>query len=75
MFTASVTLADIGMKLRELKVLEPINKGDKHGLDMNKRSKKCFEAQQMVMLLGSLSHNFVVWAQRWLSPPTSASHL
>lgn len=46
-------------------------KGDKQGLGLSKRKKKRFEAQQMVMLLGSLAHNVVVWAQRWLATPAS----
>src|SRR5258708_2060579 len=47
-------------------------KGDKQGFSLGKRSKKRFEAQQMVMLLGSLVHNVVVWAQGWLAATTSA---
>lgn len=46
-------------------------KGDKQGLGMTKRSKKRFEAQQMLMLLGSLAHNVIVWARRWLRASTS----
>jgi hypothetical protein len=46
-------------------------KGDHQGLGSTKRSKKRFEAQQMVILLSSLAHNVVVWAQQWLSTPTS----
>lgn len=46
-------------------------KGDKQGLGLSKRSKKRFEAQQMVILMGSLAHNVVVWAQRWLVVPKS----
>jgi hypothetical protein len=42
-------------------------KDDKQGLGMTKRNKKRFEAQQMVMLLGSLAHNVIVWARGWLS--------
>lgn len=42
-------------------------KGDKQGLGIGKRSKKRFEAQQMVMLLGSLAHNVVVWSRSWLA--------
>ncbi len=45
-------------------------KGDKQGLGIGKRSKKRFAAQQMVMLLGSLAHNVIVWARRWLASPT-----
>jgi hypothetical protein len=48
-------------------------KGDKQGLGIGKRSKKRFEAQQMVMLLGSLAHNVVVWSRGFLA--TSASSL
>ncbi len=44
-------------------------KGDKQGLGIGKRSKKRFAAQQMVMLLGSLAHNVIVWARRWLASP------
>jgi len=34
---------------------------------MTKRSKKRFEAQQIVVRLGSLAHNLIVWSSRWLS--------
>src|SRR5207244_7236548 len=44
-------------------------KGDKQGLGITKRTKKRFAAQQMVMLLGSLAHNVIVWASRWLAAP------
>lgn len=46
-------------------------KGDKQGLGIGKRSKKRFEAQQMVMLLGTLAHNVVVWAHNWLGESVS----
>jgi hypothetical protein len=46
-------------------------KGDKQGLGISKRSKKRFEAQQMVMLLGSLAHNVVVWSRAWLAASPS----
>jgi hypothetical protein len=42
-------------------------KGDKQGLGLSKRTKKRFEAQQMVMLLGSLAHNVIVWVRNWLA--------
>jgi len=45
-------------------------KGDKQGLGIGKRSKKRFEAQQMVTLLGSLAHNVILWARRWLASPS-----
>jgi hypothetical protein len=44
-------------------------KGDKQGLGITKRAKKRFAAQQMVMLLGTLAHNVIVWARRWLATP------
>ncbi len=43
-------------------------KGDK-GLGLTKRNKKRFEAQQMVMLLGTLAHNVIVWVHDWLTAP------
>jgi hypothetical protein len=43
-------------------------KESKQGLGINRRSKKKFAAQQMVMLLGTLAHNVLVWARRWLTP-------
>jgi hypothetical protein len=47
--------------------IETSFKGDKQGLGLTKRTKKRFEAQHMLVLLGSLAHNVVVWARRWLS--------
>ena len=44
-------------------------KGDKQGLGITKRSKKRFPAKPMVMLLGTLAHNVIVWARRWLAAP------
>ena len=42
-------------------------KESKQGLGITKRRKKSYAGQQMVMLLGQLAHNVVVWAKRWLS--------
>src|SRR6266704_4663421 len=47
--------------------IETSLKGDKQGLGLTKRNKKRFEAQHILTLLGSLAHNVVVWARRWLS--------
>ena len=47
--------------------IETSLKGDKQGLGLTKRNKKRFEAQHLLTLLGSLAHNVVVWARRWLS--------
>ncbi len=44
-------------------------KGDKQGLGIGKRNTKRFAAQQMLMLLGSLAHNVIVWARHWLASP------
>lgn len=41
-------------------------KESKQGLGITKRNKKRFAAQAMVMLLGQLAHNLVVWFKRWL---------
>ncbi|HEX3642419.1 MAG TPA: transposase [Ktedonobacteraceae bacterium] len=45
-------------------------KGDKSGLGLTKRSKKRFPAQHMLVLLGSLVHNVIVWARGWLAEST-----
>jgi hypothetical protein len=42
-------------------------KESKQGLGITKRRKKSYTGQQMVALLGTLAHNVVVWAKRWLS--------
>ncbi len=41
-------------------------KESKQGIGITKRNKKRFAAQAMVMLLGQLAHNMVVWFKRWL---------
>lgn len=50
---------------------------DKSGLGITKRTKKRFEAQRLLMLLGTLAHNLVIWARRWLaqSSPEDAQRL
>ena len=42
-------------------------KQSKQGIGITKRNKKRFPAQQMVMLLGMLAHNVLIWTRRWLS--------
>ncbi len=49
--------------------IETSLKGDKQGLGLTKRNKKRFDAQHMLVLLGSLAHNVVVWARSWLAVP------
>ena len=51
--------------------IETSFKGDT-GIGLTKRNKKRFEAQQMLMLLGSLAHNVLVWAHEWLNTPAPA---
>ncbi len=50
---------------------------DKSGLGITKRNKKRFEAQRLLMLLGTLAHNLLTWSRRWLSQsdPEQASRL
>ena len=55
--------------------IETSFKGDHQGLGSTKRSKKRFEAQQMVMLLGTLAHNVVIWARQWLTQDAAPSKL
>src|SRR6266851_4811410 len=47
--------------------IETSLKGDKQGLGLTKRTKKRFDAKQMLVLLGTLAHNVVVWTRRWLT--------
>jgi hypothetical protein len=47
--------------------IETSLKGDKQGLGLTKRNKKRFEAQQVLMLLGSLAHNVLIWVRDWLA--------
>jgi hypothetical protein len=42
-------------------------KEDHQGLGLTKRNKKSFLAQEMVVLLGSLAHNVVIWERGWLA--------
>lgn len=47
--------------------IETANKNDKQGVGIGKRNKKRFEAQQMVVWLGTVAHNILVWARHWLA--------
>jgi hypothetical protein len=47
--------------------VETTFKEDKQGLGLTKRNKKRFEAQQVLVALGMLAHNVVVWAREWLT--------
>jgi hypothetical protein len=48
--------------------IETAFKEDKQGLGLTKRAKKRFAAQEMAVCLGTLAHNVLVWARRWLCP-------
>jgi hypothetical protein len=41
--------------------LETHNRGDKQGLGINHRNKQRFAAQEMLILLAQLAHNFLIW--------------
>jgi DDE family transposase len=47
--------------------LETQNKGDKQGLKLSHRNKHRFAAQEMLVLLGQLAHNLVIWARNDLA--------
>jgi hypothetical protein len=46
--------------------IETINREDKQGLGLTARNKKRFVAQQMLVLLGALAHNVIVWVRGWI---------
>jgi hypothetical protein len=48
--------------------VEAAFKEDKQGLGLTRRNKKRCAAQQMVLALGTLAHNVLVWARAWLVP-------
>jgi hypothetical protein len=64
---ATVLLAYVNFYDQRGAGVETSFKGDKQGLGLTKRNKKRFEAQQILVLLGSLVHNVVIWARQWLS--------
>jgi hypothetical protein len=66
---ASVLLAYVYLYDQRGGGVETSFKGDHQGLGSTTRSKKRFAAQQMVILLGSLAHNVIVWAHEWLNAP------
>src|SRR5437764_3476958 len=74
---ATVLLAYVSLYDQRGGGVETSFKGDKQGLGSTTRNKKRFEAQQMVMLMGALAHNVVIWARRWLTeaaPPCQLRH-
>jgi Transposase DDE domain group 1 len=47
--------------------VETQNKGDKQGLGLTRRNKRQFAAQEMLVLLAQLAHNFVIWTRNDLA--------
>lgn len=47
--------------------LETQNKSDKQGLALGRRNKRRFAAQEMLVLLSQLAHNFVIWTRNDLA--------
>jgi hypothetical protein len=41
--------------------VETANRGSKEGLQIHKRNKRCFVAQQMLLLLAELAYNLLTW--------------
>src|SRR5438874_1375978 len=72
---ATVLLAYVYLYDQRGGAVETSFKGDHQGLGSTTRNKKRFEAQQMVMLLGTLAHNVVIWARRWLTQAASSTRL
>jgi len=50
--------------------VETVIKGSKQGLGLNKRNKKRFAAQEMLVLLGQLAYNLIVWTRNRLAAHT-----
>lgn len=46
---------------------ETVIKGSKQGLGLNKRNKKRFAAQEMLVLLAQLAHNLITWTRNRLA--------
>jgi hypothetical protein len=47
--------------------VETQNKGDKQGLGLSHRNKHTFAAQEMLVLLGQLAHDLVIWTRNDLA--------
>jgi hypothetical protein len=47
--------------------VETHNRGDKQGLGINHRNKQRFAAQEMLILLAQLAHNFLIWIRNTLA--------
>lgn len=61
-------LADVALYDQRGGGVETTFKEDKQGLGITKRSKNRFASQQVVVALGTLAHNVLIWAKHWLHP-------
>ena len=52
--------------------VETSYKNSKQGIGLNKRNKKSFHAQEMLILLAQLAYNLITWVQRELAQYSSA---
>lgn len=64
---ADVLLAALHAYDRRGGGIETQNKGDKQGLGLTRRNKHRFAAQEMLVLLSRLAHNFVIWTRNQLA--------
>src|SRR5437763_3146445 len=69
---ATVLLAYVYLYDQRGGAVETSFKGDHQGLGSTTRNKKRFEAKPMVVQLGTLAHNVVIWARRWLTQTAAA---
>lgn len=51
--------------------VETSYKNSKHGIGLNKRNKKCFQAQEMLILLAQLAYNITGWVHHELAQHSS----
>ena len=51
--------------------IETANRNSKSGLGLNKRNKRSFAAQEMLVLLAQLAYNLLSWVHHRLAPPGS----
>jgi hypothetical protein len=54
--------------------VETQNKGDKQGLGLSHRNKHCFASQEMLVLLGQLAHDLVIWTRNDLAKADPRLH-
>lgn len=54
--------------------VETHNKGDKQGLGLSHRNKHSFAAQEMLVLLGQLAHDVVIWTRNDLADSDPRLH-